>query len=308
MHARTKGIVVPLATPFVPDTGDFDEPAFRRLVDLVVRSGVSAVIANAATSQFSSMSDAERIRVAEVAADQVSGRLPLLIGAGASSTREAIRWTRHARSLGADGVMIMPPYYGPTPADVAVEHFARVTDACDLPIMIYNAPYASHVLLQPEHVGQAVERANIGWVKLTTGVIDHVTALRPILGGRVGIYEGVDPLAFPSFCLGADGWVAGPGNMIPEIAIEMWRRVGAGEIEAARRLQDRVYPLLASMRENMAYGSVINEVCRLRGIDLGVVRFPGCELGPEHLARVHAAADSLGLRGVPIGAFDASGL
>jgi 4-hydroxy-tetrahydrodipicolinate synthase len=308
MHIKLKGIVVPLATPFSSATGEFDEATFRRHVDLVIDSGVSAVIANAATSQFSSMSDAERTKIAEVAADQVSGRVPFLIGAGASSMREAIRWTRHAKSLGADGVMIMPPYYGPTPADVAVDHFAGVSDACDLPIMIYNAPYASHVLLLPEHILQMVERANIGWVKLTTGVIDHVTALRLSLGGRVGIYEGVDPLAFPSFCLGADGWVAGPGNMIPEIAIEMWRRVGAADLNAARRLQDKVYPLLQTMREKMAYGTVINEVCRLRGIDLGVVRHPGCELGPEHLARVHAAVDSLGLRGVPLGAFDASAL
>ncbi|MBX3576650.1 MAG: dihydrodipicolinate synthase family protein [Rhizobiaceae bacterium] len=308
MHEKLTGIVVPLATPFAAATGDFDEATFRRMIDLVVGSGVSAVIANAATSQFSSMSDDERTRVAEVAAEQVAGRVPLLIGAGASSTREAVRWTRHAKSLGAAGVMIMPPYYGPTPADVAVEHFAGVSDGCDLPIMIYNAPYASHVLLLPEHILQMAERANIGWVKLTTGVLDHVTGLRLSLDRRIGIYEGVDPLAFPSFCMGADGWVAGPGNMIPEIALELWRRVRAGETEAARRLHEKAYPLLMSMREKMAYGSVINEVCRLRGIDPGVVRLPGCELGAEHLARVHRAVDSLGLRGVAIGAFDASGL
>ena len=279
-----------------------------QLINRVVGSGVTAIIANAATGQFASLSDAERSKVAEVAIEEAGGRIPVLIGAGAASTHEAIRWTRHAEALGAVGVMIMPPYYGPTPAEVAVQHYAAISAACPLPIMIYNAPYASHVLLQPDHIEAMVETANIRWVKLTTGVIDHVTALRLRLGNRVGIYEGVDPLAFPSFCLGADGWVAGPGNMIPEVAMEMWRRVQASDVVAARRLQDLMFPLLQTMREKMAYGSVINEVCRMRGIELGPVRLPGCELGPEHLKRVRDGANALGVAGVPIGELDATKL
>jgi 4-hydroxy-tetrahydrodipicolinate synthase len=308
MQIPLTGIIVPLATPFTADGETVDFAAYRKLIDLVIGSGVSAIIANAATGQFSSFSDVEREKVAETAIDQAAGRIPVLIGASAPATNQAIRWTKHAKALGAVGAMITPPFYGPTPADVAVRHYAAISEACPLPIMIYNAPYASHVLLQPDHIVAAVEQANIGWVKLTTGVIDHVTALRLRLGDKVGIYEGVDPLAFPSFCLGADGWVAGPGNMIPELAKEMWRRVQAGDLAAARRLQDRYFPLLQAMRENMAYGSVINEVCRLRGLELGPVRLPGMELGPEHLKRVRDAAASLGLPGVPIGALDASAI
>lgn len=309
MQGRLDGIVTPLALPFTSGGDQVDYPAYRKLIDAVVGSGaVAAVIANAATGQFSSLSDDERAKVAAVAIEQVAGRVPVLVGAGAPSAHEAIRWTKHAESLGAAGVMIMPPYYGPTPAAVSVMHYAAVSDACSLPIMIYNAPYASHIILMPEHIQQAVERANIKWVKLTTGVIDHVTWLRTILGDRIQIYEGVDPLAFPSFCLGADGWVAGPSNMIPEIAAEMWRRVRAGDLAAARRLQDKIFPLLQTMRENMAYGSVINEVCRMRGLDLGPVRLPGLELEGRHLQRVRDAANTLGLTGVPIGQFDASRL
>ncbi|MFO1058612.1 MAG: dihydrodipicolinate synthase family protein [Dongiaceae bacterium] len=303
-----RGIIVPLATPFTAGGEEVDYAAYRRHIDQVIGSGVAAIIANAATGQFAYLSDAERTRVAVTAIEQAAGRIPVLVGAGAASTHQAIRWTRHAESLGAAGVMIMPPYYGATPADVAVRHYAAVSDACPLPIMIYNAPYASHVLLQPEHIEQIVAAANIPWVKLTTGVIDHVTALRLRLGDRVSIYEGVDTLAFPSFCLGADGWVAGPGNMIPEICREMWRRVQGGDIAAARRLQNRVYPLLQAMRENMGYFAVINEVCRLRGLDLGPVRLPGCELGPEHRQQVRDAAATLGLPGVPVGALDARSL
>jgi 4-hydroxy-tetrahydrodipicolinate synthase len=308
MHPEITGIFTPLATPFTENGDGIDFAVYRKLIDAVIGAGVSAIIANAATSQFSALSEAERAEAATVAVEHAAGRVPVLIGAGAPSTRDAIRWTRHAQSLGADGVMIMPPYYGPTPAEVSVRHYATISDACPLPIMVYNAPYASHIILLPEHIEQIVDRANVPWVKLTTGVIDHVTALRIRLGERITVLEGVDPLAFPSFCLGAQGWVAGPSNMIPEIAVEMWRRVQAGEIEAARRLQDRAYPLLDAMRQKMGYMAVINEVCRLRGLDLGPVRLPACELEPDHLFVVGAAAESLGLKDVPIGSLDATAL
>src|SRR5262249_19429346 len=241
MQSLLSGIIVPLATPFTANGEEVDYPAYSKLIDGVIGSGVSAIIANAATSQFAYLDPAERTKVAATAVEQAAGRIPVLIGAGAASTRESIRWTKHAQSLGAVGVMIMPPFYGPTPADVAVMQSKAGSGAGPLTIMIYNAPYASHVLLLPEHIEQIVAAANIKWVKLTTGAIDHVTALRLSLGDRVGIYEGVDTLAFPSFCLGADGWVAGPGNMIPEIAVELWRRVPARDLSPAPRLASPVF-------------------------------------------------------------------
>jgi len=309
MQTSLTGVMTPVATPFTDGGDRIDFSAYRKLVDALVKSGsVSAIIATAATGQFASLSDAERQELAEVTADEVAGRLPIIVGAGAPSTHEAIRWTKHAEKIGAVGVMIMPPYYGPTPAPVAVRHYEAISQACSTPIMIYNAPYASHNILMPEHIVAAVERANIKWVKLTTGAIDHVTWLRGLLGDRVQLYEGVDPLAFPSICLGADGWIAGPSNMIPEVTAEMYKRAKAGDVPAARRLQDKMFPLLQSMRENMGYYDVIAEVCRLRGIDLGVSRLPGMPLQGEHLERVRNAAKDLGLVGVPIGELDASKL
>lgn len=309
MQNALTGIITPLATPFTKDGDKVDFPAYRKLIDALIASGaVSAIIANAATGQFASLSDDERAEVATTAVDQAAGRVPVFIGAGAPSTHESIRWTKHAEKLGALGVMIMPPYYGPTPAPVAVKHYAAISQACALPIMIYNAPYASQFIMMPEHIEAAVKSANIKWVKLTTGAIDHVTWLRTTVGDKIQVYEGVDPLAFPSFCLGANGWIAGPSNMIPEITAEMWKRVQAGDLTSARRLQDKIFPLLQTMRENMAYGSVINEVCRLRGLDLGPVRLPGLPLEGNHLKRVHDAAKALGVAGVPIGQFDAAKL
>ena len=161
MHIDLTGIVTPLATPFAKGGESIDTAAFRKLIDAVIGSGVKAIIANAATSQFSALDDKERELAAEIAVDQAAGRVPVLIGAGASSTRGAIQWARHAQSLGAAGVLIMPPFYGPTPADISVRHFAAISDACPIPIMVYNAPYASHFMLLPEHIVQIVQKANV---------------------------------------------------------------------------------------------------------------------------------------------------
>ena len=165
MHIDLTGIVTPLATPFAKGGESIDTAAFRKLIDAVIGSGVKAIIANAATSQFSALDDKERELAAEIAVDQAAGRVPVLIGAGASSTRGAIQWARHAQSLGAAGVLIMPPFYGPTPADISVRHFAAISDACPIPIMVYNAPYASHFMLLPEHIVQIVQKANVPWWK-----------------------------------------------------------------------------------------------------------------------------------------------
>jgi 4-hydroxy-tetrahydrodipicolinate synthase len=307
MQTSLNGVLTPVATPFTKGGESVDIPALRKLIDALVDSRcISALIATAATGQFASLSDKERAEVVEVTIEQAAGRLPVIVGTGAASTHEAIRWTKHAASLGAVGAMVVPPFYGPTPAAVSVKGFAAISDACDLPIMIYNAPYAAHNILMPEHIAEAVRVANIRWVKLTTGVLDHHTWIRELIGDKVQIFEGVDTLAFAAFCMGADGWIAGPSNMVPELTFEMWKRVKAGDIAGARRLQGRMFALLQSMRENMAYYDVINEVCGLRGLPMGDLRLPGLHLEGAHLERVRAAARGLGLVGVGIGKLDAS--
>jgi len=288
---KLHGIVVPLLTPFT-ERDEFDEPAYRRLVDFVIDAGVHAIITNAATSEFYALDDAERVRIAEVAMEQARGRVPVLVGAGAAATRQSVYWARHAKSIGAAGLLIMPPYYFPPTIDAVVRHFAAVSDAVDTPIMVYNAPYAANLLLTPQHIERLTRSANIPWVKLTTGVLHHVTELRKMLGERVAIFEGVDTLAFASFAMGSVGWVAGTANMIPELAVKLWHLAHVdADLRGARALNDRIDPIQRMATTPAIYAGWIKEVCRLRGVPLGGSRNPGDPLTPEHiqLAKQHAA-------------------
>ena len=296
MAIALQGIVVPLLSPYTRGNETFDEPAYRRLIDFVIGHGAHAIIANAATSEFNSLDESERLKAAEIAVEHARGRVPVLVGAGAPATRHSIRFAKHAESIGADGLLIVPPFYGTCPIDNIVGHYAAISDACSLPIMLYNALYAQNFVLTPTDVERLAGAANIPWVKLTTGVPQHVTEIRERMGDRMAIFEGVDTLAYASMCMGADGWVAGTANMIPDLAVELWRLTKVeGDMRAARALNDRIDPLHRFTTVPTIYFAVGKEVCRLRGVPLGGVRLPWDNLTTAQAAQALKLAADLGL-------------
>ena len=296
MPKKLEGVIVPLLTPFTPDGDRFDAAAYRRLIDYVIDAGVHAVITNAATSEFCHLDDSERMEAAAVAIEQVRGRVPVLVGASAPATRGAVRWARHAKSLGADGLLLTPPFYGRPTMDAVVRHYAAVTDAVDTPIMLYNAPYAQQFLITPADIIRIADKANIPWVKLTTGVIDHVTLLRAMAADRFQIFEGVDTLAFASMALGSCGWVAGTANMIPEYAVDLWRLTHVErKLAEGRALNDRIDPIQRMATTPAIYFAWNKEVCRLRGIPLGPTRNPGDPLTAAQVDEARRMASVLGL-------------
>lgn len=288
MPPNIEGIVVPLLTPFEAGSQDVDAPALRSLVDLLIAQGVHALIVNAATSEFFLMDDAERRRAAEVVVEQANGRLPVLVGAGAPGTRNSIAHARHAEAIGATGLLIMPPYYVPHSVDAILRHYVAISDAVSIPTMLYNNPFVSGVLLTPDDLVRFVDHANIPWIKLTTQHVEHVPAILDRLGTRAAVFEGVDSLAFPSMANGAQGWVSGPANAIPELALSLWQAVCMDrDLIAGQRLQRRLVPLLDFLWDEGVFAATLKEICRLRGQPLGVVRSPGAELSDEQRTRVH---------------------
>ena len=221
MAVALEGVVVPLLTPFSRDGNEVDYAALRRLVDVLIYAGVQGIIANAGTSEFFHMDDAERRKVAEVVTQHAARRVPVLCGIGAVATRQVVSWAKHAQALGASGLLLMPPYYEPVSLDSIVRHFAAVSDAVDTPIMLYNTPFATQVLLTAPDIERLINAANIPWVKLTTGRMELVGQILERLGDRVTLFEGFNTLAFASFASGARGWISGPANALPDPS--QWR-------------------------------------------------------------------------------------
>jgi 4-hydroxy-tetrahydrodipicolinate synthase len=301
MAPKLEGIVVPLLTPFRRDDGELDDPALRRLVDVLISTGVQGIIVNAATSEFYHLSEAERKRAAEIVVEQAAHRVVVLAGSGAPGTRLSIDAARHAEAIGADGLLMMPPYYAPISVDDALGHYVAVSEAVSIPTMLYNNPFVSGMLLKPDDLVRFVDQANIPWIKLTTQHIEHVPAILDRVGDRAIVFEGVDSLAFPSMANGAVGWIAGPANAIPELALDLWRltRVEA-DLRAAYALQRRLVPWLDFLWNKGVYTASIKEVCGLRGYALGATRAPFRELEPAERDQVHAFARDLDLAEVSV--------
>jgi 4-hydroxy-tetrahydrodipicolinate synthase len=296
MTIKLEGVVVPLLTPFTRDTDQLDVPALRRLVDRLISAGAPAIIANAGTSEYYHLDDDERRREAEVAIEQAAGRIPVLVGAGAVATRQVIRWAKHAESLGAAGLLIIPPYYDPVPFDAVLRHYTAVSDAVSTPIMLYNNPFVNQMLITPDQVAQLVEVANIPWIKLTTKHIDHVPLILERVGDKATVFEGVDTLAFPSMANGSVGWISGPANAIPELAIQLWRltRIEAN-LRAAYALHRRLLPFLDFAVNRHVFCSFLKSVCGWRGYPLGATRAPFSEMNEAERRRAHELATQLGL-------------
>lgn len=288
MAVKLEGVIAPLLSPFTLESDELDVPTLRRHVDRLIDAGVHALIANAGTSEYFHLDEAERRVEAEVVVEQAAGRVPVLVGAGAMSTRASIAWAKHAESIGANGIMMTAPYYEPASVAAIVRHFSVVSESTSLPIMLYNNPTVAGVLLDPSAVAEIVSRANVPWIKLTTGRIQDVPLILDRVGDRAVCLEGADDLAFASMAMGSVGWVGGPVNSIPELALRLWRLVRVDhDLVAAEQLNRQLQPLFSLiLREAGVYCSGLKELCRLRGYPLGTVRAPFSELDRTQQARM----------------------
>jgi 4-hydroxy-tetrahydrodipicolinate synthase len=207
-----RGTYTVMITPFSTD-GSVNVAALRQFVEWQIAEGIHGLIPLGSTGEFLSLSDAEKELVAATVIDQAAGRVPVLIGTGAEDTREVVRLSRRAEAQGADGVMIIPPFYStPTDAEI-VHHYRTVSDAIGIPIMVYNNPAVANVDLRPPLIARLAEIDNCRYVKESTIDITRVRDIIRLCGDRIGVFGGI--LGFESFVEGAIGWTAVAANIVP---------------------------------------------------------------------------------------------
>jgi len=237
-----RGTYTVMITPFT-ETGALDLPALRRFVDWQIDQGIHGLIPLGSTGEFLSLSDEEHVAVAETVIRQAAGRVPVLIGTGAEDTREAVRLSRRAESLGADGVMIIPPFYSTPTEDELFHHYATIGDAVGLPIMVYNNPATANVDLKPALVARIAEIPNCLYIKESTLEVTRVRDIIRLCGDRMTVFGGI--LGFESFVEGAQGWVAVASNLAPGPLSRLFTLVADEErIAEARKLYMEYLPLI----------------------------------------------------------------
>ena len=254
-----RGTAPALVTPFAPD-GSVDEAAFRRLIDRQIGGspspdgqrlgGVEAVVVLGTTGENPTVTDTERERLVAVAIEHVAGRVPVVIGSGTNDTAQSVRFSTQAARAGADGLLVVSPYYNKPTPDGHVAHVSAIADATDCPIILYNVPGRTGQNLPAAltlRIAEAVP--SVVGTKDASGDLNQIADL---LAGRpegFAVYSGDDDLAFPTTCLGSDGLISVCANVAPGPTAEMVRRALAGDVAGARALH---FTLLHAMRASFA--------------------------------------------------------
>jgi 4-hydroxy-tetrahydrodipicolinate synthase len=237
-----RGTYTVMITPF-DERGEVDVAALRAFVDWQIAEGIHGLIPLGSTGEFLSLSDDENALVAETVICQAAGRVPVLVGTGAEDTREVVRLSRRAETLGADGVMIIPPFYSTPTEDELFTHYRTVSDAIGIPIMVYNNPATANVDLRPELVARLSTIDNCRYIKESTLEVTRIRDIIRLCGDRMTVFGGI--LGFESFVEGASGWVAVASNVAPGALARLFE-LGADDsrIGEARKLYLQQLPLI----------------------------------------------------------------
>lgn len=237
-----KGSMPALITPFTPE-GDVDLAKLEKLVEWHITEGSHALVPVGTTGESPTLSHDEHNLVVREVVRVVAGRIPVIAGAGSNSTREAIGLTQAAQQSGADGVLVVTPYYNKPTQDGLIAHFTAIHDASDLPIIIYNIPGRSVVDMMPDTMGELAKLPRIVGVKDATGKLERVPLQRITCGKDFLQISGEDATALGYNAHGGIGCISVTANVAPRLCAEFQEATLRGDYAAALDYQDRLMPL-----------------------------------------------------------------
>ncbi|MGB5133949.1 MAG: 4-hydroxy-tetrahydrodipicolinate synthase [Prochlorococcaceae cyanobacterium] len=240
-------VLTAMVTPFRGD-GAVDLDLAARLADHLVSTGSDGLVICGTTGESPTLSWEEQHQLFAAVRDAVGGRARLLAGSGSNCTAEAIEATREASALGADGALVVVPYYNKPPQDGLEAHFRAIAEAApELPLMLYNIPGRTGTSLAPDTVARLLDLPNVVSFKAASGSTDEVSAVRAVCGERLAIYSGDDALTLPMLAVGAVGVVSVASHLAGERISAMVRAFCAGDQATALQLHEQLLPLCRAL-------------------------------------------------------------
>ncbi|MEZ4469650.1 MAG: 4-hydroxy-tetrahydrodipicolinate synthase [bacterium] len=237
------GVYTALITPF--RDGAVDHASLRRLVARQVAAGIDGLVPCGTTGEGTTLTDTERLAVIETTIAEAAGRCRVIAGVGTNDTAQTLRLTQAARALGADGALVITPYYNKPSQEGLYHHSRVVAEEGGLPVMLYNVPSRTSVSFTPETIERLAAVPGIVSVKEATADMVFDADVIARVGGRMTVLSGDDATAFPLWALGGDGVVSVTSNLLPEQMVALWRAFRSGDLADARA---RHYALLPAFR------------------------------------------------------------
>lgn len=239
------GALTAIITPF--RDGAVDEAALRELVEWQIQSGIDGLVPCGSTGESATLSHTEHERVIKITIEQTRKRVPVVAGTGSNSTAETIRLTASAREMGADGALLISPYYNKPTQDGIYKHYKMVAASVDLPIFAYNIPGRTGSNVAPETFARLAEIKNIIGVKEASGSTEQTSDILRLTNGKFTVLSGDDALTVPLMAVGAKGVIATIGNAMPREIHELAAAGLAGDFERARQLHYKMLPLMRTL-------------------------------------------------------------
>jgi len=241
-----KGSMVAIVTPF-DSQGNFDEETYRQLIEFQIENGTDCIVPCGTTGESATLDYEEHDRVIQVCIDQVKKRIPVIAGTGSNSTTEAIELSLHAKKMGADGVLLVSPYYNKPSQEGLYQHYKALAEAVTLPQVLYNVPGRTGMNMEAKTTIRLAEFANIVAIKEASGNITQASEILDKAGDKIDVLSGDDFLTLPLMACGAKGVISVTANLMPKEVKAMVVAVDEGRWADAKKMHLRMLDIHNAM-------------------------------------------------------------
>lgn len=289
-----QGAGVAIVTPF-HENGEVNYEQFAKNIDWQIENGSDAIIVCGTTGEASTLSHEEHLDVIRYCVEHTNGRVPVIAGTGSNSTETAVYLSVEAEKAGADGLLLVTPYYNKATQKGLYEHFARTAKAVKIPVILYNVPSRTGCNIQPETIVKLVKEVdNIVGVKEASGDITQITKLAYLADGCVDIYSGNDEHITPVLALGGIGVISVLSNIAPKQTHDIVETYLSGNVKESTRLQLEAFPLIKALFIEVN-PIPVKKAMNLMGLGAGPLRLPLTEMEEANAAKLEAEMKKYGI-------------
>ena len=289
-----EGAGIALITPFTPD-GEINYPKLKELVEEQIAAGTDCIVACGTTAESATMTHEEHIEVIRFICETVNKRIPVIAGTGSNCTHTAVYLSQEAEKAGADGLLVVSPYYNKATQTGLIKHFTTVAEAVSLPIILYNIPGRTGVNIEPETIAYLCKNVkNIVGVKEASGNLSKIALMMHLAGDCIDMYSGNDDQIVPLMALGAKGVISVLSHVAPKQTHDICAAYLAGDVKKAAKMQLDAIPLVEELFREVN-PIPVKAAMNMMGKEVGPLRLPLTEMEPENQARLRKAMEEYGI-------------
>ena len=287
------GTATAMITPF-GKYGKVNFDAFGKMIDFQIENGTDALVILGTTGEPATMSEEEKTEVMNFSVKKIAGRAKIVFGSGSNCTAHAVRASKQAEKLGADGLLVVTPYYNKCTQNGLYEYYKTIADSVNIPIICYNVPPRTGVNILPATMKRIAEIENVAGIKEACGNMEQIVTTARMIRGKCDLYSGDDHLNLPILAVGGAGLISVASNILPKETKQMYEFVKAGDLAAANAIQDKMLPVIDNLFTE------VNPICAkaaadMIGLDGGAPRAPLTVIEPAHADALRRALKEFGL-------------